>query len=680
MPEKQSHADYLAERLRRLADERAGIKRTGTRTLADYIGDWLTPVLIMALIGSLVFFLIDVAYSGDFTGRLRWVLFFYVFGAVLIGRISLEAEISARAPLYSLLLGGAIFIALTTYVEYPAGLASFAWMINLAFIVLIWWCAGKLTRDCHFEDDDEEASGKGLLQAAGIEDEKQAVDKPPPGLDTFADPTKLKLSPMEDPSLSWWDRFRQYREERKRRPRTPGIWIVYFSLAALPIFGFGQALIEDEEPRRHAFWMMVYYVASGLGLLLTTCFLGLRRYLRQRGLQMPAPMAGAWMGIGAGFVLALLVAGALLPRPSDEYPIIPWSRIGSQEREASDYAMQQDSPGKDKGASSNEAPKDKDQKADDGNGAKRDNDAKNQVQGKDNPGGQQGKNSQGSSKGNQKGDSSGNQNKSGDDRSSSKKDDPKSPPSKDDGKKGDKSSQGDDKKQDSRAKSDSSSRSGSKEQRSGSRSGRSSSSTPRSPSAPNLGKLGNVVKWVVYVLLALAAVYVLFRFGWKILKQLAQFTLWARRLVEALQSLWQSLFGWLEREPAREKTKALAEEREVAPPRPFSSYGNPFADGRAERMAPAQLIRYSYEALQAWAREAGMPRETGETPSEFLRRLSEQAPPLEGELKGLESIYLQVAYAGVAATSAMRRPLRDFWGRLTDVADRPLSAGARDSV
>jgi hypothetical protein len=680
MPE-QTHADYLAERRRRLAEERGHVKRA--RTLADYIADWLTPVLIMALIGSLVFFLIDAAYSGDFTGRLRWVLFFYVFGAVLIGRISLEAEISDRAPLYSLALGGAIFLALTQYVEYPAELASFSWMINLGFILLIWWCAGRLTRDCHFEDDEEENSGKGLLQAAGIEDEKKAVDKPPPGMDTFADPEKLKRSPMQDPSVSWWDRFRQYREEGKRRPRTPGMWIVYFSLAALPIFGFGQAFIpvEDEETRRHAFWMMVYYVASGLGLLLTTCFLGLRRYLRQRGLQMPAPMAGAWMGIGAGFILALIIVGALLPRPSDEYPIIPWSRIGSQERDASDYAMQQDSPGKDKGASSNEAPKDKERKAEDGNGGQRDNNAKNQVQGKDKSGDQQGKNNQGGQKGDQKGDGSGNQNKSGDDRSTSKKDDPKSPPNKDDGKKGDKSNQGDDgkKNQDNRAKSDSPSRSGSKEQRSGSRSGRSSSS-PRSPSSPTLGKLGNVVKWIVYVLLALAAVYVVFRFGWKILTQLAQFTLWARRLMEALQSLWQNLFGWLERKPATEKARTMAEVSEAVPPRPFSSYGNPFADGRAERMAPAQLIRYSYEALQAWAREAGIPRETGETPSEFLRRLAEETPPLEGGLKGLESIYLQVAYAGVAATSAMRRPLHDFWDRLTDVADRPLSSGTRTSV
>ena len=62
------------------------------------------------------------------------------------------------------------------------------------------------------------------------------------------------------------------------------MWIIYFSLAALPLFGLGQALIpvEEEARRRTTFWLLVCYVAAGIGLMLTTCFLGLRRYLRQK--------------------------------------------------------------------------------------------------------------------------------------------------------------------------------------------------------------------------------------------------------------------------------------------------------------------------------------------------------------------------------------------------------------
>ena len=57
----------------------------------------ISPALIMALIDSLVFFLVAILYEGDFTGRLRWILFFYVFGTVLVARISMEDGISERA-------------------------------------------------------------------------------------------------------------------------------------------------------------------------------------------------------------------------------------------------------------------------------------------------------------------------------------------------------------------------------------------------------------------------------------------------------------------------------------------------------------------------------------------------------------------------------------------------------
>ena len=38
-------------------------------------------------------------------------------------------------------------------------------------------------------------------------------------------------------------RYRAYREKRDRQPHAPGVWVVYFSLAALPLYGVGQSLI-----------------------------------------------------------------------------------------------------------------------------------------------------------------------------------------------------------------------------------------------------------------------------------------------------------------------------------------------------------------------------------------------------------------------------------------------------
>src|SRR6185295_9967065 len=106
-------------------------------------------------------------------------------------------------------------------------------------------------------------------------------------------------------------------------------WVVYFSLAALPLFGIGQWFIPETNlwGRRYAFWLLAVYVASGMGLLLTTSFLGLRRYLRQRRIEMPAAMSGLWLSTGAALIGLLLVFAMLLPRPSAEYAVsrLPFS-------------------------------------------------------------------------------------------------------------------------------------------------------------------------------------------------------------------------------------------------------------------------------------------------------------------------------------------------------------------
>ena len=49
------------------------------------------------------------------------------------------------------------------------------------------------------------------------------------------------------------------------------MWVVYFSLAALPLFGFGGWFVPaDSEVRSRVFWLLIVYVACGLGLLLAT--------------------------------------------------------------------------------------------------------------------------------------------------------------------------------------------------------------------------------------------------------------------------------------------------------------------------------------------------------------------------------------------------------------------------
>src|SRR5262245_20711097 len=116
------------------------------QTVADYLVLAVSPALIMALVGSLVFFLVEVLYVGAYPDRLLWILFFFVFAIVLIARISLEEPASGKAILYGLGLGIPTFIGLQMFVEYPegSGLTPFSWAVNLFLMALVWWCAHRL--------------------------------------------------------------------------------------------------------------------------------------------------------------------------------------------------------------------------------------------------------------------------------------------------------------------------------------------------------------------------------------------------------------------------------------------------------------------------------------------------------------------------------------------------------
>src|SRR5438477_12724566 len=145
------------------------MKPSTEKTLADFVVIALSPMLIMALVASLVFFLVEVLYVGQYQGKLLWILFFFVCGAVLVARIAIELDAS-RAAMYGLILGGATWLGLWRFVEYPPGTfaAEFGWAISLGLVGVIWWSANRLTRDCTMIDDAEDASGAGLMQAAGL--------------------------------------------------------------------------------------------------------------------------------------------------------------------------------------------------------------------------------------------------------------------------------------------------------------------------------------------------------------------------------------------------------------------------------------------------------------------------------------------------------------------------------
>jgi hypothetical protein len=576
-------------------------------TLADYVVIVISPALIMGLVGSLAFFILEVMYRGQYEGKLQWTVFFFVFGSVLLGRLSMMAEIAGRYWIYAPVLGLVTLLVLAKYVDYlpehPA--APYRMLINLGLVLVVLWSTYQLTWDCTHIDNDGDPTAVGLLEAAGLE------EAPP------EDTEARDQEETKDPKgvWGWIRRYQRYRAKKKRR-RVLGVWVVYFALATLPIFGLGQALIDPDDGgrRRRAFWLMSLYAGSALGLLLTTCFLGLRRYLRQRQVKMPAAMTGVWLTSGGLLVLALLVLGALLPRPSAEYRLIDLTPLGNPDRQASKFSPTKDNPGKDKGqpgsktgdTKEGEGGKDKDKPAAGG-----DKDGKRGT-------GDKGKEGQ-----------NGKKDKGGDSKKADDKD------------------------------------------------GKGAESTAEQPSPASavtevLGKLATWFKWIAFGVVALIVLVALLRGG---LRYLANFTQWARDLLDFLRNFWARLFGGAGAEGKVKKQGGAAAARVVeVEARPFAWYRNPWADGTAGQRTLRELIRFTFAALQAWAAERGVLRAIGETPLEFAARVGDEAPALAEDVERFVELYLRAEYSGSRLPAASANEVRRFWERLEQATEQPLSA------
>ncbi|VTT97653.1 Uncharacterized protein OS=Pirellula staleyi (strain ATCC 27377 / DSM 6068 / ICPB 4128) GN=Psta_3326 PE=4 SV=1: DUF4129 [Gemmataceae bacterium] len=606
-------------------------------TATDYVVTALSPVLVMLMVGSIVFFLVEVLYEGRYSGRLLYTLFFFVVGAVLVARISIESD-AGRASVYGLALGGAVYVALLTYVEYPSGwLRSYGWLVNLGLMLLTWWSAHKLTWDCTHIDEKQKGAGRGLLSAAGLEGASETSPGREPGevsATTEKTRKKKKRSPPDSRVWDWIARYQKHREAQRAAPHTPGVWVVYFALAALPLFALGQSLVapDDAARRRATFLQMVVYVGSALGLLVTTSLLGLRRYLRQRRAKIPMALSGGWLALGGVLIAAFLTAGAFLPRPHAEVPWFGIERAGKSERDASKYAVRRDGAGKGDGADGRET-KAGDGKASGQNGQ---------------PGGNTGESGDGTGDSGSGGD--GKDGKSGGASGGDKKGEATG------GKNGEKSSPG--KKPES-----GDSRDASDPQKRDSDGDDATGGTP--PAATQLAalreQLGEALKKFVFVVVGLIVITAAVL---GVLRYLAPFTNWAARLLDALRNWWAGLFG-----TPKPKRRVVASEV-VAPvrPPPFAEFANPFADGTARGRDPAELVAYTFLALEAWGYDRDSAREPGETPLEFVNRLAEAVPDLWELLTPFGEVYVRVSYSRGGVPPEALGVLRTLWDGLSHAA------------
>ena len=676
------------------------MNRAIPQTLTDYVLIAINPTLIGLLVGSLMFFLVEVFYQGDYTVRLQFISAMYVLGVVCIARISIE-EGRGYASMYALPLAIVVAIAMAKFVSFSGPFAAFSTPISWGLIALGWWSADKLIWDCTVIADAPDTSGQGLLQAVGLDGSgpPQPVRAAP---ETVDESLAASIASAPEPLR----KITKWLERRRRAPHTPGVWVIYYSLAALPLFGLGQWFIpaENQASRSFAFGCLVIYVACGLSLLLTTSFLGLRRYLGQKGIYVPLDITATWLMVGGVMIVALLIAAAILPRPDaggGAKPIAfspirspssmgvgndgPQDRSGQRTGpQAKTGDLQSGKPAKSKDQPGGSSGKDGQSGSNPQSGGKQpDGKSANQQSGNQQSSSQQPSSNSSPSKSQQSNspqNNSPNQNPNQNQNASAQN---KSP---DSSKQGGDTKSGDATKNNPQQPRDPQQPNGKNPPQNNPSGQGSSSSSPPPPSAnssppsapyqqnqpppmPNhnapppsaassplnvAAGIGTFLKWVLYAVIACVAAY----FAWKYREQIA--AAW-QQFLDELRAWWARLFG--------QKSAATAAATEAAapsapPPRPFADFADPFATGQAARWKPAEVVTYSFAALEAWARERGCPRAADQTPTEFAQLVAGREPAVTLDVRSLADLYCQIAYAHAQPTAASLEPVRRLWQQL----------------
>jgi hypothetical protein len=631
----------------------------------DYLLASIAPFFIIGMIGSLVFFLITVCYQGSYTQRLMWILGLYTVASVLIARIAIEQS-RTLSYAYMLALAGATLLVTPQFFVVTGPMAIFSFPILIALLVIVAVLADRITFDCTSMNEQVQSSGVGILQSLGlIQSERNAAEKEKPNL-RKSDNQQIEPTPSE-------------RKTANSRKHNPGVWVLYFALLALPLFGLGQLIIQNPEDRSWAFKCLFLYLLCSLCLLVLIALLSLRKYLRERGVPMETSFAIRWLAIGMLSVFAMLCVLSLLPLPGksllsmdmpfritsrDDLKTSRWGwgpegvpKEGGKPGQPQDGGKPQGEqapkqpnvdpenqrqPGAGKQASGKQGDgKQGDGKQGDGKqGDGKQGDGK-QVEGKQGEGKQgEGKQSEGQKQGVSSEDP---KNKQADQASKGEKGDSQNEDERD-GKKDEKGEKQDQQKQQEPGNAGNQPKPQEQQQ-----------APPPTQSMSIQWNFSAAFQWLAMFVLAIVAVVFGIRYRQQLLQAWTEFRDWLNALLGRKTRI---------QVPVVDENVTLIED----PFPPFQSFGNPFTAGN--RWTREQIVRHMYRATVSWGYEHRVVRRDDETPEEFMRRLARRFPQQQELLSMLGQLYNRIAYARGTVRNEEMKPMGDLWRWLSETEAR----------
>ena len=639
----------------------------------DFFLAAIAPVFIIGMIGSLVYFIIMVFYDGPFVIRLMWILGLYTVAAVLIARIAIEQS-RQLAFAYMFALGGATLIVAPQFMTVNGSMAFLSFPILLGLLILIAVLADRITFDCTSMNEQVQSTGVGLLQSLGLvqSERKQAEPKSAASLPAEGSPSESTK-----------------KRSTSRRKHNSGVWVLYFALLALPLFGLGQLVIQNPDSRRWAFTYLFFYLLSSMFLLVLISLLSLRKYLRERGVPMEFSFALRWLAIGMTSVFLVLFVLSLLPIPSHSLLSmdLPFRITSRDDLKANQWGWgpegaegEGQKQGKPNGAQQPEPGQENQEGAEEGKG---------KAPGGKKEGGKDGTDE--SDGGSQKGDSKTSSSKPSDSRQTEKNpsegksgDDkqgesgegqPKSeskgpqpePPQRKDGEQRKNEDQRNDNQAKEPADKNDPSQAAERKAKDGQKpkdDDQANQAKPkeapeqqqeRQPQAPSMSiqwNLSAAVQWIVMLILLIVAIV----FGVKYRKELLQ-------AIQSFRDWLSALFGRKKRSliPTDHMVEGAETIADLYPP--FSSFANPFASGSG--WSREQIVRHMYRAVMSWGYEHRVVRREDETPEEFVRRLARRFPEQQEQFSMLGIFYNRIAYARGTIRPSEIKPMAELWSWLS---------------
>ncbi|MCY2975258.1 MAG: DUF4129 domain-containing protein [Planctomycetota bacterium] len=675
-----------------------------------------SPMLIIGMICCLVFFLVTVLYSGNFTIRLMYIFGLFTFASVFTARIAIEQSRSI-ATAYAAILGFATFCVTLRFVQFSGALAPFSIPATIVFLALIAFLADRITHDCTLIDESSDGASEGLLQTLGM------VPSNVRAKDREQRPTDQMLATAGPERGSQDGTAVATKAKVAKKKHNPGVWVLYFAFLAVPLFGLGQIMIPSWDRVRNqlAFVFLVGYWYCTLSLLVVTSLLSLRRYLRRRQIEMPLGITAVWFLSGIFGIVGILGVLSFISLPSGNTGLLSlpftittpegmkaspngWGPEGVLTEKPNGNANQPDPAGKTaKPEKQNAAPKRKssdnstssaDSKNDSADA--NENQARN-IDSKDGSPRESGSQSDKNQSNNESKSDSAKQNadkdqsaesppaspeKTSDNDRNNKNErppsqqqepqpqqgkanqsEPESKPKQIPEKAPEKSAEQPSKQPDNQEVNKTAERNAEQpkdvqaqkpnEEPASKPDARQQSDTPSSWSIALTGGISELLRWLLMVALAIFLLYCAIRYR--------------ADLANAWRQLLESLSGFFNiRRPTLPESFEDAKLNQLAiqaRKNSFNDFADPFQQNQSQ-WTPPKIVSHTFQAIEAWGSERNLPRTSNETAEEYLTRLATRYPIQSESFQRLTGLYNRLAYAAKSVDSSESNKLASLWSWL----------------